>query len=207
MNRSAIVLSLVRATIVLTSLGVGGMLVVQNLAGPSEVASSVADADSSLWTGPDTTMHHRELVATYIGSPDCPACTSSDFHRALRDALERLSEEGTSRGYVVRRIGVAATGDARRGFEFLLGYGEWDEVSTGGGWMNSALATHLWGVGRQPVTPQLLLSTRTVWRSPSGDLLFEDDGPGIALKGIEGVRDFSPRVWDALGVSVPNGPN
>jgi hypothetical protein len=89
--------------------------------------------------------------------------------------------------------------DVTRGYEFLREDGPWHEVSVGNGWMNSLAETLIWNEGIVAATPTFVLRRRTVWVSPSRDVMFEYHGRSLAIAGhsqIAAIGNSPP--WEQL---------
>ena len=100
-------------------------------------------------------------LAVFVGSADCVASNHADLPNALQLVRERMSGQANDRGDRFLMIGVSVNNSPEDGLEHLAsyGYGLFDEVSSGGGWLNSSILRFLLRdqVGSR-VTPQLILA-------------------------------------------------
>jgi hypothetical protein len=88
---------------------------------------------------------------------------------------------------------------------FLGRFGEWDQVVLGRNWMNDYVVRLMWGQEDiVPVTPQLLLITRTVdlpdQLGPDARIRFKGDTVAMSLTGVKEIVE-----WVDAGLPLPGG--
>ncbi|HSG46259.1 MAG TPA: hypothetical protein VLA43_00465 [Longimicrobiales bacterium] len=155
--------------IILVSAGVVAILLAQRF-----VASPPTIPESSLEPRREPTAEiedWEQVTVTYFGDPYCQGCSDDGFKAELRATLSRLEETIKEQGRTFRAVGVSLSGPPRVALDFLESSGQWDEISIGGGWLNTKVADMIWASGLPPLTPTLVLRSETVSRSPSGDIL------------------------------------
>lgn len=111
-----------------------------------------------------------QLVAVYFGARDCGFCMQPAFKSAIRRLGTALATQAAAAGRTFHFLAVAVDWDAAEGVEYLRQLGEFDEISTGGKWLNTAVAQRLFLDGRAGV-PTLVLYERTITAVPENDTL------------------------------------
>ena len=183
------------ALILLASLFVGGLLV--RRAFTSQPGQTTVTRFPEM--AADSTVSWSEMVVTYIGDADCPACTDHAFDPAMAAGIRRIRSEAEARGYLVRMVGVAITREIERGYEHLKAKGPWDEISVGAGWRNTHAGALVWEFNSLAVTPQIIARAGVVSRSPAGDHLFTLVGRPFYARGPGEIAALADRTnWDAL---------
>jgi hypothetical protein len=74
------------------------------------------------------------LVFYYFGASDCAPCIQAENVKAIRGAKEQAARKHPE--FVTVSVGVSFDTDYNAGLAFLKKYGEWDEISIGGGFYN-----------------------------------------------------------------------
>src|SRR5262245_47304637 len=98
-----------------------------------------------------TTGSGPEFVFVYIGAAGCGPSTVPELPDIVEKVRDAVAWRARASGAGFRSIGIAKDADARVGLEHLKKYGHFDEVSAGGGWLNTGalkyVFTDLPGVG------------------------------------------------------------
>lgn len=144
-----------------------------------------------------------ELVFVYVGQAGCLPSNAKPTVRAVRSAKRRLAREAREAGLAFRAVGVAVDQRADVALDHLEKFGAFDEVSAGGGWLNSQAIKYLWrGVPGQPSTPQVALLERQV-RVPAVEENVYSFGAGrpSLLRRIVGTNEL--RRWSERDILLP----
>ncbi len=170
-------------------------------------------ADLGLMTRLATT----EYVVLVISSSICPAAATDGFDDSVKTIRQLLRDQLAHRPEAVERmVGVALDRDPWVGADYLKTLGGFDEIITGGTWLNTATEKYLWGAyAVSPETPQVVLLERRT-RYIDGAVLVEDEhlirailgaseimkwvAEGAVLAPVEHASDRSgPRVDQRFG--------
>jgi len=150
-----------------------------------------------------------EAMVVVLGSSGCAPSTTREFRDAIAPIPSLLEAQFAQRPEVVPRlIGIALDPSARRGAEYLLDLGEFDEVIAGGSLLNTATEKYIWGThALSPGTPQVLLLERTVTWSEQG-VRIEGERVLRTLIGIEQISSWvSEGAPIVLGQTPASGPD
>ena len=139
----------------------------------------------------------RQLVMIVLGSSTCGMSRGSELFSALQAVRDSLRLIAGRRVVAFASFGVALDVDPRIGVQWLDQLGEFDEVSSGGSWLNTAINEYVW---RQPsgigATPQVIVQLRSVdrvsvsrLRPPVGEVLIRMVGRNDII-GMAGLRDL-----------------
>jgi hypothetical protein len=157
--------------------------------------------------------HGRQLVMIVVGSSQCGASRGSDVLvsiRILRDSLRAIARR---RQVAFSSIGVALDDDPRLGLEWLGHIGGFDEVASGGNWLNTAAVEFIW---REPTSfgaqPQVIVEFRSIerenqrrYRPPVGEVLIRMIGQKdiTTMAGLEAVDSLlATRTTPAVSSGV-----
>jgi hypothetical protein len=175
---------------ILASALVVGFLLVRRGFRHQPVGNTVAAASS--------TLSRREVVLVYLGDVNCPICRSREFTDALEKTIGRLRAQVTARGEVFRAVGVIITEDLAAGYSYLRKHGNWDEISVGGGWLNTLSLDNVWSGASKDVVPQVVVYAQMIhWGQ--GLLLASDRTPGVTITGALELRAIADsQAWDRL---------
>jgi hypothetical protein len=127
----------------------------------------------------------RQLVLVYIGRESCVWCRRPELKKAV-DSLRILLRATATREHVaLYQQGIGLDSASADGAGHLTAIGGFDELSVGGGWLNTAVTRFVRGdLAGPPATPQLIVYVRTV-RHPgpvNGALPTVDDERLLARK-------------------------
>jgi hypothetical protein len=104
-----------------------------------------------------------EFLVVFIASSDCGASTYPGLQEAMGSIRADLLRTAEASGKLFVSIGVALDRDPWRGLEFLRSFGPFDELLSGGSWLNSgALAFLVRDLPGRRAIPQLVLVERHV---------------------------------------------
>lgn len=96
------------------------------------------------------------------------------------------------------RVGVSLENDHHSGRELLERWGEYDVMSTGGGWVNEITARYFWGSMAGPAgVPTVILSTRLVTGPPLATYGLIDEEVLGRFSGLAAIEDI-PAFLDSL---------
>lgn len=106
------------------------------------------------------TVDH-EIALVVIGSPECEFSTSQEVREAIRKLKTEVVATAAEAGADFRLIGVSVNGDPMEGVAFLKTLGQFDEITAGGFFRNSAAQEFLFGdAPGVAATPQVILLDR-----------------------------------------------
>lgn len=136
----------------------------------------------------DSIIETTVVVASLIVKSTCGVCTSPQFRSLVGVVSDSLASRTKMKGYQQRLVGIAADNNWRSGLELLEKLGGFDEVSSGGGWLNGLSYEALWeGRNSSPVVPQLILVEQRVHAGPAGMFVVSADTTGrfVGMAGID----------------------
>lgn len=124
---------------------------------------SVIFAQDSTYTPNYKFTSGREVVVIYVGSSYCGPCQRQDFKLALGVMRHRLSIEARSTGANFWSLGISVDDKTDKGCEFLSQAGQFDEISVGRLWYNTAVMRYiLLDEYSMPGVPQIVVLEREV---------------------------------------------
>lgn len=144
-----------------------------------------------------------EVVAVVISSTFCRANGFEGFHDAVAEIPSLLEAHVASRPEMVSRvIGISLDHDPETGANYLFGLADFDEVTAGGNWLNTATEKFLWGsFSLQAEIPQIVLLQRTViWQDESSAVLEQEE----VLKTIVGAEEIVEWVAHGAPMRAPS---
>jgi hypothetical protein len=107
-----------------------------------------------------------QLVAVFLGSPDCSFSRSDTARALVANAMVHLRSQATERGWRFLRVGVAIARSPVEGARYLRSAGDFDEIATGNGWENLGAIRYFWNdLPGMPSTPQIVVTRRVIERS------------------------------------------
>jgi hypothetical protein len=137
-----------------------------------------------------------EIVLVFIGASFCNAHNVPGFPDVVESAKLRVREHAQARGMRFRAVGVALDWRAADGLAFLARFGEFDEVASGGNWINDGATKYIWrDIPGDADVPQLLVLRRSVHR---GEVIRV--GEDKVVKRILGAGDIEK--WVAAGATL-----
>lgn len=172
--------------IVLSALAVGAMLLHRT---GQDASDSDVPAPVSAF---DTTGVMDRVVLIYIGDADCGACTNKEFKEALDSFVSGMRSYVESQGLAFHSIGTIMTRDLPRASSYFSDLSHWNELSLGGGWLNSTVQAQVWETGATPATPTIVVLLDEVRRAPGlpGSLMFTSHGNPLVVTGSAQIQEI-----------------
>ena len=111
----------------------------------------------------DLSVSGIEIAVIFVVSSSCGASRTPGFAAAFRSLRDSVEVRAQRKGARMRMIGVSVDPTVRDGLEVLRRFGDFDEMTLGGGWLNLASQQYLWGrfAGKAGV-PQVLIFERRI---------------------------------------------
>ena len=116
--------------------------------------NSVSDQYKSNVTSMDGGIYMRLI---FIGSTSCPFCTD-DVHEQVRIIKTKLKKSTEVREIKYLTTGISVDLNSIQGTKYLEKSGYYDEVISGGSWLNNGVQKYNWSYLQQPATPQIIIS-------------------------------------------------
>ena len=140
-----------------------------------------------------------EVIAVYVGSLGTDSLTGMDRVLGIMSAAVRKQTASTNRGFLMRGVSIEPL--VEDGIRHLSRLAQFDEVSVGGNWTNSAvvryLGVHDGRVSDSPI-PELIILEREV-RSDGSRML--EVGPERELARFVGINKI--QSWVTSGAPLP----
>lgn len=116
----------------------------------------------SRYTAPEPGVR-TEVIAVFISSSFCGANSLAGFPEAVVEMKSRLRAKAAEEGKVFRSVGVSVDWDPYVGADYLRQFGDFDEIVSGGNWLNTATQQYIWGDFSFPAAvPQMIVLERQV---------------------------------------------
>lgn len=93
----------------------------------------------------------------FIGSTSCPFCTD-DVHEQVKKIKSELKKSTEVRGIKYITTGISVDLNSIKGTKYLEKSGYYDEIISGGSWLNNGVQRYNWSYLKQPATPQIIIS-------------------------------------------------
>ena len=136
-----------------------------------ELSWSIPLASNENYTPRPALPEGAGILFVYIGSLGCPFSNQPTVVKAVQGAMVELANRSDLLGICFTALGVGVDLSTDDGLRHLNMLGQFDEVSTGQGWYNAAVACYVYDVFPGPAaTPQVLVAVRHV-ANESGDRL------------------------------------
>lgn len=149
------------------------------------------------------TITRSELALIYIGNSRCGWCNDPELPANFATIRRFAGRAAQSRNQVLVVMGIAADPSATDGFEHLRKFGEFDQLSAGGGWANELALSYLFNsVAGPAATPTILVVERLLVVPDSAD----ESTDYYHLNKRELVRKsgvFEIRRWVRDSVPIP----
>lgn len=165
---------------------------------PSAIDPDTLSARAAERMGVRSRQPATELVAIIITASWCKANGVEGFHESVAKIPQLLEAHIANRHDVLKRvIGIAIDPDVRTGVDHLLDLAQFDEIISGGDWLNTATEKYLWGTfALGGNIPQVAILQRTVTWTPYSVALEGDQ----ILKTISGPDEIMN--WVAQGAPI-----
>lgn len=139
-------------------------LIVGGVAGfvPTNLGLASRSADSSD-VREDRHQNGTEVLAIFVASSTCGASEYAGLAAAVRRIRSQLKHDAGQEGKRFVFMGIALDQDPMVGIEFLREFGPFDEIQSGGGWLNAGSISFI--IRDYPArreVPQLILLERVV---------------------------------------------
>lgn len=134
-------------------------------------------------------------VAVFLVSSTCGASRYPDLPKALAVIRAREDTQATREGKTFISVGVALDDDPSIGLAFLKTFGNFDQLSVGGNWLNAMAIDLLIRDTKGPLSlPQLIVLERTVTVGPAAIQVGQDRVMGryIGFDDILGLAGMRP---------------
>jgi hypothetical protein len=162
----------------------------------SPPAPAKAEAARPVYEPSGSTESGDEIVLVFIGASFCNAHNLPGFPDVVESAKLRVREHAQARGMRFRAVGVALDWRPADGLAFLARFGEFDEVASGGNWINDGATKYIWrDIPGDADVPQLLVLRRSVHRGEAIRV-----GEDKVVKRILGAGDIEK--WVAAGATL-----
>lgn len=138
----------------------------------------------------DTARTRNEVVFVFIGDIKCQICRSDEFTSTLDRLILGLRGEVAARGDLFRAVGVVITPDIRGGYAYLRKHGRWDEISLGGGWLNTLAVQNVWRGESRGAVPQVVVFAHSIHRGP-GLFLVSERTRSVTVTGLHALRGIA----------------
>jgi hypothetical protein len=120
-----------------------------------------------------------------------------EFKEAIRSLGTLLSSQASIAGYSFHLVGIAVDWEVSAGLRYLRDLGEFDEISSGGKWLNTAVSERLFTESR-PSVPSVVLCQRTITAVPeSGTMVFTHERELLRMVGAKQIAE-----WAYLGAPI-----
>ena len=98
-----------------------------------------------------------------VGASFCGAQRKPGFPQQVEDAKVSLQRQAAASGVQFTTLAVSLDWETDEALAFLEHFGEWDQVSVGGNWLNEGAIRYVWReMPADPVVPQILVIERDV---------------------------------------------
>jgi hypothetical protein len=125
-------------------------------AGPERPRNASPTRIANLKTG-------DEILLVFIGGSFCNGTKQPGLKEAVAQLNSDLRERVRAQGKTFVSVGVAMDWSVAEGVDFLLSFGQFDELVVGRNWLNSAVVRYVWrDTPGSAALPQLVVVTRHV---------------------------------------------
>lgn len=126
------------------------------------VDARLPSAPAGVGTRLEPGVQHQTLAYLVISS-HCAAARSPRLVPTIVATREALARQARARGRTLRFVAVSVDDELGVGLRFLARLGDFHEVSVGGNWLNSQVASLVWRDPRaEPSVPQWVVVDREV---------------------------------------------
>jgi len=99
------------------------------------------------------------LHFVFIGSSECPVSNSDEMHVLIQKLKDQIMKSVRDSNYRFTSTGIAIDRTYQKGVKFLKKTGPYNEVVSGGGWVNLGANRYIWGeFSSRAVTPQVIIT-------------------------------------------------
>lgn len=155
--------------------------------------------EAAEYVPPATQRSGDEIVLVYIGASTCRWSNVPDLPASVKHLKRRIFAEAQARGAAFASIGIARDEVAADGVKYLRRFGDFDELMSGRGWVNSGVQQYVFGdMPGRAMTPQIIVVWRTL-EYKSGRVIVRRSRLVARKTGVEAIRS-----WDGALTSLPN---
>jgi hypothetical protein len=140
------------------------------------------------------------LTLIYVAHSECGWCNDPLLPQAFSSIQSRLADHALEQDRSFRSVGVALDRAVDRGVNYLLEFGDFDELSAGGSWSNGWVVRHA-RADQDLAVPALYLVEQVVdYRNGQRESGFEETEPQILVvrTGVESIL-----TWARSGLPMP----
>ena len=143
-----------------------------------------------------------QLMLLYIGSARCTWCKKPELPGYVEQIADSLNARAAAQGATFGSIGVALDVQKAEGLQHLERILNFDQVSSGGSWINEAMISNVWDRwGAPSATPQLLVIERQLLRDASTTAVtYRIAGQRLVARKV-GLREIA--AWVDNGAPTP----
>lgn len=99
-----------------------------------------------------------KILFVYIGSEDCKFSLAPGFAEMVTDAEKAVAEQAKKQGKPFSTLGVSVGPSAKDGVKYLSRFGEFDQLSSGHGWLNDGALHYVWqDIVGEATVPQIIV--------------------------------------------------
>ncbi len=143
----------------------------------------------------------EEIDFVFIGSVHCPWSTRTETIRAVQTAIIDVSHEAAAARVGFRAVGIAIDESPATGLAYLRSVGHFDEIATGGGWLNASAFPIVWGDAKGVgATPEVVVIERLIQ-----DTSATPEGPRLVVRDRKVLMRAIglPQLLDWVGRNAP----
>lgn len=177
-------------------IGIGIVLNATGLMPKPDVAVSwtIPVKQAAEYVPPATQKAGDELVFVYIGSSTCRWSNVAGLPNHIKLLKRELFGQAQISDLAFASIGVARDGIAADGIDYLRRFGDFDEVMSGRGWVNSGVQQYMFGNMPGPaMTPQVVVVRRTL-NYRAGLVVVQHDSVLVRRVGTQEIMQWNGKL-------------
>lgn len=156
------------------------------------------------YTPSGTLSSGTEVVLVYVGSSTCAWSNVPRLPKLVEELKLTLQARAKSEGKTFFTVGVARDLESDRGLRHLEDFGTFDEVMSGGSWINTGILKYIFDDLPGPAaTPQLVLLERLV-EVREGNYSIVDERILARAVGLEEIDEWGAS-WARSGTAPDRG--
>jgi hypothetical protein len=103
----------------------------------------------------------KQILLVYVGSEDCKASLRPGFARTISAIREVVQAQARVNREPFSTLGVSAGSSPAGGVRYLARFGQFDEISSGHGWLNDEAMHFVWQtLPGEALVPQIVVIER-----------------------------------------------
>lgn len=139
----------------------------------------------------------KQVVMVLVGAAFCGAQRKPGFPQQVEDAKLSLQRQAAASDRQFSTLAVSLDWKTEDALAFLEHFGEWDQLSVGGNWLNEGAIRYVWReMPADPVVPQILVIERDVVKGEQGITIRGDR----LLKRLMGTAEIE--AWVQSGAAL-----